>query len=681
MLASVSLSSLTGEPACPPAAGDSTPPVAIPALASRASPVRLDRAGRLGRPRRREPLVDPVLALGLAPRVVGCVRRERPRGDAGRRPGRWPGPDAGPSRIVPLMHRHEVEPGDVELRDKMRHADGPPLTPVPPDAKAVFFGASYHADYATLLAAPARPAGRRRGARRLLRARRRPAPPAPVGRGRPPPAPLRRPGGRRARARLRAPRDEPRLDDQPRARGRLPRRDAARGRDDRRLPRHAGQEGAPRDPAQGPPRRGGGRGPPRRLADPLADLEAFIDLHQRRWGVDGLFPDTPGGAQSRRVLPAAVRAVRRRRRRSRLAFLTVGGRRIAAGISFETRGRDPVLQRRRGPRRARALAGRAHGRALRAPRARARRSGAWTSCAATSRTSTSGAPSTSRSSACWSDERKSDDAPAGLTTPASRPCPAPSPPGPDRIRVVQVLATGTNGGAQEHVYNLVSRMDRDALRRLGRLAVAGERRAQARAGRHRRHGHRRARRRDRDRRPSPPTSPTSAPTSIHNHMYRAEIVGTRRRSRWARRATAGRGSISTVHSSRVRSREDQDELRRLDAVDRPPDRGLELDRPQGRRRGPDRAPRSTDLQRRRPRALRPPGAVLHAPRRVRHGADAADRRRRRPAGAGEGPPDAARGLARCCERVPDAYLLIVGEGSRLDALHQIARDAGRSSAT
>ena len=33
--------------------------------------------------------------------------------------------------------------------------------------------------------------------------------------------------------------------------------------------------------------------------DPAADLDAFIDLHQRRWGDDGLFPATPGGDQSR----------------------------------------------------------------------------------------------------------------------------------------------------------------------------------------------------------------------------------------------------------------------------------------------------------------------------------------------------------------------------------------------
>ena len=44
--------------------------------------------------------------------------------------------------------------------------------------------------------------------------------------------------------------------------------------------------------------------------DPLADLDAFIELHQKKWGADGLFPDTPGGAQSRVLVPAPVRAPR-----------------------------------------------------------------------------------------------------------------------------------------------------------------------------------------------------------------------------------------------------------------------------------------------------------------------------------------------------------------------------------
>ena len=70
-------------------------------------------------------------------------------------------------------------------------------------------------------------------------------------------------------------------------------------------------------------------------ADPLADLDAFIDLHQKRWGEAGLFPPTIGGDQSRTFFrrmfelwgPAGP---------IRLTFLTVGGRRIAAGIHLET---------------------------------------------------------------------------------------------------------------------------------------------------------------------------------------------------------------------------------------------------------------------------------------------------------------------------------------------------------
>ena len=60
-----------------------------------------------------------------------------------------------PVAIVPLMHRHEVEPDEADRRSTIRHGNEGPLTPVEPTAKAVFFGASYHADYATILAAPA----------------------------------------------------------------------------------------------------------------------------------------------------------------------------------------------------------------------------------------------------------------------------------------------------------------------------------------------------------------------------------------------------------------------------------------------------------------------------------------------------------------------------------------------
>ena len=54
--------------------------------------------------------------------------------------------------IVPLMHRHEVEPEDAPTRTVLRE-HSPRCRQVDGDAKAVMFGASYHADYATLLAA------------------------------------------------------------------------------------------------------------------------------------------------------------------------------------------------------------------------------------------------------------------------------------------------------------------------------------------------------------------------------------------------------------------------------------------------------------------------------------------------------------------------------------------------
>ena len=52
------------------------------------------------------------------------------------------------------MHRHEVEPDDELTKSTMRHGGPTTLTPVEPTAKAIFFGATYHADYATILAAP-----------------------------------------------------------------------------------------------------------------------------------------------------------------------------------------------------------------------------------------------------------------------------------------------------------------------------------------------------------------------------------------------------------------------------------------------------------------------------------------------------------------------------------------------
>ncbi len=69
-------------------------------------------------------------------------------------------------------------------------------------------------------------------------------------------------------------------------------------------------------------------------ANPIDDLDAFVELHQKRWGVEGLFPPTKGGAASRRFFaglfedcaPSGI---------VDLSFLTVGGRRVAAGVTFD----------------------------------------------------------------------------------------------------------------------------------------------------------------------------------------------------------------------------------------------------------------------------------------------------------------------------------------------------------
>jgi CelD/BcsL family acetyltransferase involved in cellulose biosynthesis len=58
--------------------------------------------------------------------------------------------------IVPLMHRHMVEPDDDSTATVLRRGDARDgTTSVRASAKAVFFGASYHSDYATVLADPA----------------------------------------------------------------------------------------------------------------------------------------------------------------------------------------------------------------------------------------------------------------------------------------------------------------------------------------------------------------------------------------------------------------------------------------------------------------------------------------------------------------------------------------------
>ena len=215
----------------------------------------------------------------------------------------------------------------------MRHGAGVALTPVPPTATAVFFGASYHADYATILAAPDDLPAVAERARRLLRAE--PPDRRALGRRRPAPAALRRPGGRRAgrgvRARARSPRA---------GRSTSSARTCARSSTCRSADRwttilgDARQEGASRDPAQGPSGRGGRRDPVSRTRPTRSPTSRRSSTCTRSAGARTACSRRHAGRRAEPgPLPAAVRAVRAGRA-ARLAFLTVGGRRIAAGVAF-----------------------------------------------------------------------------------------------------------------------------------------------------------------------------------------------------------------------------------------------------------------------------------------------------------------------------------------------------------
>lgn len=233
--------------------------------------------------------------------------------------------------IVPLMHRHEVEPSDALTHTTMRHGTNAELTPVPPTAKAVFFGASYHADYATILADPAALpavavaladyfAGPDCGPWDAIDLRR-------LRCGDPAADALAAALGAREMAEgwtLNVEREDvcpvvtfPQGVDME---GFLATLGKKERHEIRRKVRRAEAVGEIRlDDAQ----------------DPLADLETFIDFHQRRWGSDGLFPPTPGGDQSR-VFFRRLFELFGAGGPLRLTFLSVGDRRIAAGIHLET---------------------------------------------------------------------------------------------------------------------------------------------------------------------------------------------------------------------------------------------------------------------------------------------------------------------------------------------------------
>ena len=236
-------------------------------------------------------------------------------------------PGRDPVGIVPLMHRHEVEPTDLAGHTRMRLSAEIELTAVAPSATAIFFGASYHADYATLLAAPGDLDGVADAVAAHLAASDGPAWDVVDLRrlrcGDPAAEALAAAFGRREQAggwTLNLEREDvcpvvtlpvgAGFDDF------LATLDKKERHEIRRKVRRAEAVGAVRLT---------------RSSDPLADLPAFIELHQKRWGAEGLFPATTGGEMSRvffqrlfELLGPDGPLV--------LSFLTVGDRRIGAGV-------------------------------------------------------------------------------------------------------------------------------------------------------------------------------------------------------------------------------------------------------------------------------------------------------------------------------------------------------------
>ena len=257
--------------------------------------------------------------------------------------------------------------------------------------------------------------------------------------------------------------------------------------------------------------------------------------------------------------------------------------------------------------------------------------------------------------------------------PCLEPVEHPPLPGPATVRVVEVLATGSNGGAQEHLYSLLTRIDRSryetsvvalsggpAVRKLQRagipVLVIDEPDDAIAVGALAAH------------------LATVRPDVLHNHMYRAELVGTR--------AAIGLGEVghrrpyvvSTVHSSRVRSAEDREQLRRLTphidqliAVSRSIERKIVHE---GRDTTAVRMIyNGVDLER---YDHQEPCCTLAEEYGMEPGSQIVGVVARLEPEKGH--PTLLEAWPAVLREVPDAYLLIVGEGGRREELERQARD-------
>jgi CelD/BcsL family acetyltransferase involved in cellulose biosynthesis len=235
--------------------------------------------------------------------------------------------------IVPLMHRHEIEPEDAECRTSVRphEATG---TRVPGEAKGVFFGASYHADYATVLADPADLLA---AAAAIAHALAQPPDPAhgstdwdvvDLRRLRPTdPALMALEEAMSSQAGWRVVRE---LEDV------CPVVTAPSGDWDEFL---ATLDKKARHEIRRKIRRAGDVGPMtiEIEAPSTAAIDAFIALHRMRFGEDGLFPNNPGGERSRRFVHRLAELERNESGDGQLhvALVRCGTRLIFAALAFD----------------------------------------------------------------------------------------------------------------------------------------------------------------------------------------------------------------------------------------------------------------------------------------------------------------------------------------------------------
>ena len=247
-----------------------------------------------------------------------------------------------------------------------------------------------------------------------------------------------------------------------------------------------------------------------------------------------------------------------------------------------------------------------------------------------------------------------------------------TPPG-GRVRVVEVLATGTNGGAQEHLYSLVSRIDRSrfdlsvvalsngsAVRKLQKTGVPvlvieepddsiavgamAAYLAEARAD------------------------------VVHAHMFRAETIATRAVIALGEAGQRRPYLVATIHSSRIRSLADQAHLReltpymdRLIAVSRSIERKL-ID--EQRTTVPvSLIYNGVDLER---YDHQEPCCTLPEEYGMEPGSQIVGVVARLEPEKGH--PTLLEAWPLVLRQVPESYLLIVGEGSRREALEAQARE-------